>query len=660
MDEAGSDSAIDESGKIPAAAFFSNPLFYDVRLSPNGRRIAVLISRGETDVLMSIDLKTGEKVPLASLERKEAVRYLAGHAIDQVGWASEDIVVMTMSHPVRGPGFIRREMTMVSSDVRDPQPRDLSENWPFVEYMLNRARVISFLPDDPDRLLVNWFGDPREVEIKFSRLRASELQKAHVYGWEVDHEFKVRIGYSAEQWSSDFEVWGRISDEDPIERLVKWDPLDPEETGLGFDFAGFSEKPEMIYVFSERETGRYALYEYDLRTRKLGRRVFENPEYGVGFIRTSKVDGRLLAVGYIADAPVIHYVDPESRRLWQPIHHDFEGMDVQLITMDRHERSSIFTVSADDSPPVYYLLDHRTGKYSKLFRARPALDGQTLSKTEPVHFRARDGLEIHGYVTRPANAHGPTATIVIPNHFAFSRSNRTWDPVVQFFASRGFTVFQLNHRGSTGYGRKFREAGYQQLGRGMQDDITDGVKWLIQEKIADPGRIGIFGIGYGGYAALQGLASTPDLFAAGGSYAGISDLSDLLVDYQGGGFSIAANEALIGSRWSDHDSLRAASPVFHANAIKAPVLLGHGTDDWNHNIRHSDEMASALDAAGVEYEYYRYRGESHRFLDERTRIDFFQKAGAFFEKHLRPDPANIRPPVEVEKKGKANREAASR
>ena len=216
---------------------------------------------------------------------------------------------------------------------------------------------------------------------------------------------------------------------------------------------------------------------------------------------------------------------------------------------------------------------------------------------------------------------------------------------MQYFASRGFTVFQLNHRGSAGYGRRFREAGYQQFGRGMQDDITDGVRWLIDEGIADPERIGIFGIGYGGYAALQGLVSTPDLYAAGASYAGISDLSALLRDYQGYGFALPWNEALVGSRWSDRESLRSASPVHNAEKIKAPVLLGHGTDDWNHNVRHTDEMAGALESVDIELEVYRYRGESHAFLDERTRIDFFQRVGAFFEKHLKPDPAHVRRPV---------------
>ena len=646
MDEVAQNGSINEVGKIPAKSFFGNPLFSLVTLSPSGRRIAVLLSREENDVMMSIDLATGKNVPLMVLERKERSHSTAGQAISAAGWASEDVVVMSVTRPKLGPGFIRRQATLAASDVRDPRARDLGKDWPYARFLTRQDTVISMLPDDPDRLLVNWFGDARKVDIKFSRLRAAEFSKKGVGAWGVDHEFKVRIGYSGDRWTNDFAVWGRVSDDEPIEKLVKWNPLDEDEMGVGFYFSGFSEDPKTIYVLSERETGRYALYEYDMRIRKIGRTVFEHPDYEVGAIDTSNVDGRLLAVHYVDEMPRVKYLDAEYARLWEPIHRAFPGKNVQRVSVNRDETISIFTVSADDFPHVYYRLDHTKGEYSKLFRSRPSLGGQSLSKMESVSFQSRDGLEIHGYVTRPHGVDGPTATIVLPNRDVFDRDFREWNPVVQFFASRGFSVFQINQRGSIGYGRKFREAGYQEYGRAMQDDITDGTRWLIDQGIADPDRIGIFGSGYGGYVALQALVSTPDLFAAGASYGGISDLQKLLRDYQGYGFAIAWNEALIGKRWSDRESLRAASPVYHADQIVAPVLLGHGTHDWNHHIRHTDEMVSALEEAGVEHEVYRYRGESHGFLDERTRIDFFQRTGDFFERHLKPDAKNIRRPVE--------------
>ena len=345
MDETGSESAIDESGKIPAKAFFGNPLFRNVRLSPNGRRIAALISREQNDVLMSIDLVTGERIPLTVLERKESSRSLASQAIVGVGWASNDIVVMSVSRPKLGPGFVRRQTTLAASHVGDPRARDLGKDWPHSDFLTRQDEVISFLPDEPDRVLINWFGEARRVDLQFSRLRGSEFKKRGVGSWRVDHEFKVRIGFSGERWTNEFEVWGRISEDDRMEKLVKWDPLDIEEAGVGFRFAGFSEKPEMIYIWSERETGRFALYEYDLLTREIGRTVFEHPEYEINSIRRSKVDGRLLSVTYVEDRPVTHYVDAKYRRLWQPIHQDFAGKTLSVVTTDRQSLWSRRTIS---------------------------------------------------------------------------------------------------------------------------------------------------------------------------------------------------------------------------------------------------------------------------------------------------------------------------
>jgi len=639
-------STVDESGKIPAKSFFGNPLFSQVKLSPNGRRVAVLLSRNESEAILSIDLQTGERVGLALLERSDASHSLASLRLSRMGWASDDTVVMSMSKAGSARGIKIRSTVLFASDVRNPRAIALGEDWPYASFKQFQDLIIDYLPDEPDRIMVNWFGAARLVEVSASRLRASIIERKGVGGWGTDHKHKVRVGFSGQRYNTEFGVWGRVTEDDRIERLVKWDPLSVDETGMGFYFAGFSDDPKIIYVFSERETGRFALYEFDLQAKKMGRLVFGHPKYEVDSINTSAVDGRLLAVHYTGKKSLVHFVDDEYRRLWEPIHEQFAGSTVTVVSTDLRETRSIFAVSASDEPPTYYLLNHRSGASKRLFRARPTLDGQILSKMEPIEYRARDGLMIEGYVTRPSGVTGPSAAIVMPHGGPFVRDVSGWDPVVQFLVSRGFTVLQPNYRGSTGYGRKFREAGYKQFGRAMQDDITDGVRWLIDQGIADPARIGIYGGSYGGYAALQGLVSTPDLYAAGASYAGFTDVVRLLNDESVYGYD-AANKVLIGSRWTDRDFLAEISPAFHADKIRVPVLLAHGTDDPTVHIRHTDGMATALEEAGAEFELYRYFGETHGFLDERSRIDFYQKLGDFFERHLHPNPAHIARPVKM-------------
>jgi dipeptidyl aminopeptidase/acylaminoacyl peptidase len=253
----------------------------------------------------------------------------------------------------------------------------------------------------------------------------------------------------------------------------------------------------------------------------------------------------------------------------------------------------------------------------------------------PIEYRARDGLTIRGYWTRPVDApDGPLPTIVLPHGGPWARDLWGWDAEAQFLASRGFAVFQPNFRGSTGYGHAFTEAGYGEWGLAMQDDITDGVRWLIDRGMADPERIGIFGMSYGGYAALQGLVSTPELYKAGASLSGVSDVRMFMADVSKNLRHVEVMVQLVGDRRADKDKLSAASPAHNAGRIRVPVMLGHGTRDWNVSVDHSKKMARALEKHGTPVELYIYEDEPHDFLDDRNRAHFFEHLADFFERHL--------------------------
>jgi dipeptidyl aminopeptidase/acylaminoacyl peptidase len=206
---------------------------------------------------------------------------------------------------------------------------------------------------------------------------------------------------------------------------------------------------------------------------------------------------------------------------------------------------------------------------------------------------------------------------------------------VQFLASRGFAVFHPNFRGSSGYGRAFEVAGYRQWGLAMQDDVTDGVKWLIAQGIADPDRIGIYGASYGGYAAMMGLVREPGVFRAGTSYAGVMSLPVLLDENEWQGLD-DHNVPMIGGGWSDRKRLTDTSPLEHVSAIASPVLLGHGENDQRVHVKHSRRMEDALRDAGKAVEYLEFEEEVHGFLLEANRIRWYSALAAFFEKHLAP------------------------
>ncbi len=245
---------------------------------------------------------------------------------------------------------------------------------------------------------------------------------------------------------------------------------------------------------------------------------------------------------------------------------------------------------------------------------------------------------IPGYLTLPTEGEPPYPTVVYPHGGPWARDVWGWDPAVQFLASRGFAVLQPNFRGSDGYGDEFFELGRGNWGLQMQDDITDGAHWLIDQGIADPTRIGIYGASYGGFAALHALMKEPELFKAGASFAGVTDILTLLSDDSRYWGLVEDMEQLVGDRWGDHGRLAEISPARNAERIRAPVLIAHGTEDWRVHVKQAHAMANALEALDRPVETYLYQGEVHGFLDERNEIDFYTRLGAFFERYLMGPP----------------------
>jgi dipeptidyl aminopeptidase/acylaminoacyl peptidase len=255
---------------------------------------------------------------------------------------------------------------------------------------------------------------------------------------------------------------------------------------------------------------------------------------------------------------------------------------------------------------------------------------------EPITFAARDGLTIHGYLTLPNGLPPRNLPVVVNVHGGpWARDVWGFNPEVQFLANRGYAVLQVNFRGSTGYGRRFWEASFREWGRKMQDDVTDGVQWLIGQGIADPARIAIYGGSYGGYATLAGLAFTPDLYAAGIDYVGVSNLMTFMksIPPYWKPF-LAMLQEMVGDMDKDEAMLREASPVFSADKIKAPLLIAQGAKDPRVVKSESDQMVDAMRKRGVEVEYLVKDDEGHGFRNEENRFEFYEAMERFLARHL--------------------------
>jgi dipeptidyl aminopeptidase/acylaminoacyl peptidase len=405
----------------------------------------------------------------------------------------------------------------------------------------------------------------------------------------------------------------------------------------GISFAGFSFDPDIIYVGREHE-GRVALFEYSISSKSLGKLVFSHPEHDVYTPVFDMKRRELIGVAYSGVGPEMHYLDEQAEREAASIGRALPKTTNRIFSISDDRNRAIIKRSSDVHPPEYYLFlrDTKPKRIDFLLTPYPELVELRFAPMRPISYRARDGLVIPGYITLPlGRAAKKLPLIVYPHGGPTARDVRGFDPVVHLFASRGFAVFQPNFRGSSGYGSDFIKKGHREWGLAMQDDITDGVQWLIEQGIADPDRIGIYGASYGGYAALMGLAKTPELYRAGASYAGVTSLPQLLADdafYRFDDF----NRPTVGGEWGDGGRLKQNSPLHRVDDIQVPVLLGHGVDDPRVHVKHSDRMASALRSAGKSVEYLKFEDEAHGFLLESNRLAFYRRLIGFFEEHLAP------------------------
>ncbi len=300
---------------------------------------------------------------------------------------------------------------------------------------------------------------------------------------------------------------------------------------------------------------------------------------------------------------------------------------------------AIVVIYNDRTPPKYYLYDFKTRETKEVANPYSWIHEKQMSYTKPITYKARDGLPIHGYLTLPIGLEPENLPVVVhPHGGPWSRDEWGYDPEVQFLANRGYAVLQVDFRGSTGYGKKFYEAGFKQWGGKMQDDVTDGVEWLKKEGIADSKHIAIYGSSFGGNVVLFGVTSTPDLYAAGVADVAASNMftfiKSLAVEW---GPYIEQFYETIGNPSDSKDSVMLAkvSPALHADKIQCPLFISCGANDPRVNRAESDQMVAALKKRGVYVEYMVKADEGHGFNNQDNKFDFYVGMEKFLDKYVK-------------------------
>jgi dipeptidyl aminopeptidase/acylaminoacyl peptidase len=405
-----------------------------------------------------------------------------------------------------------------------------------------------------------------------------------------------------------------------------WYPIAVAEDGIS------------LYVTSNRDgRDKAAIFRLKPEGKEFGEVVAEHPQIDLSQLVQDR-DG-VLGVAYDADKPGTVWFDEGLAAIQAAVDKSFPDMINRLVpSMDR-QRVLIDSYS-DVAPGSFYLFDRKAGKIEWLADRMPWIDPKRLSPMTPVRYAARDGLEIPAYLTIPKGSAGNSMPMVVMVHGGPWVSGDQWhfNPEVQFLASRGYVVLQPNFRGTTRFGWKHFSSSFKQWGLAMQDDITDGVKWAIDRGVADPKRICIYGASYGGYAAMMGLAKTPELYQCGINYVGVTDLPFFLTvswsDYAYSDFIGYGAKVMVGDIDRDLEQLKKTSPVELAANIRAPVLMAYGGEDRRVPIDHGTRMKSALERNGKKFQWMVGEGEGHGFRDMGNQVMFYGAMEKFLRENL--------------------------
>jgi dipeptidyl aminopeptidase/acylaminoacyl peptidase len=602
--------------KIPLRDFFKNPLSRGYDLSPDGNTLSFLQPWESRMNIFIRPTEGGEPRRLTS-EKDRDIRDYA--------WKGNGFILYSMDNK-GDENFHLKRVDLKSGEVKDLTP------FPKV-----RAEIIDDLEDisDTDMLITlnkrnAEVFDAYRINVKTGEMKMVAQNPGKVSRWITDHQGVIRAATEADGVNA--KLLTRPDEKSEFKTVLTTNFRESVEP----QFYTFDDKN--IYAVSNVGRDKSVVVTIDPSNGKELNKIYENPDVDVSALAYSKKRKVMTFATFDTWKTERKFFDPATETLFKTLADKLPGYEIEVVAHDKAEDKFVVMASNDRTPGTRHLYDAKTGKLTQLAEVAPWLKEDQLAPMKPIEYQSRDGLTIHGYLTLPLGREAKNLPVVVnPHGGPWFRDTWGFNPEVQFLANRGYAVLQMNFRGSVGYGRKFWEASFKQWGQKMQDDVTDGVQWLIQQGIADPKRIAIYGGSYGGYATLAGVAFTPDLYAAAVDYVGVANMFTFLntIPPYWKPFLDMMHE-MVGDPEKDKAMMEAVSPVMHADKIKTPLFIAQGAHDPRVNKAESDQMVEALRKRGVDVEYMVKDNEGHGFHNEENRFDFYGAMEKFLDKHLQP------------------------
>lgn len=616
------------TAQLPLSDFYQMPFMSNMQLSPDGNYLIALKNIGEETAIICINLATGESFYPSKTDNKK-------FKFNWIKWANNDRILISIRYTSRmgqGSGLSFYETRLVSLDAK--KPSEMVNMGAVTETSQFQDRVLGKDPENPDKIFISVDRDiqnhPSVFKVNVNTGAATPVKKAdsRIDEWYLDAQGVVRAGYGYNDNTREITI--RLLDPITDKWVNAW-----ENTNSGnpdITILGFGKKPTDMYLLADYE-GRQAVYKADLSKEGYPKELMLSD-------KERDISGELIYSKDSKDVVGIYYNDGSDKSIfWQNDYKNFQaGLDKVLpnssnyiTSMSDDGRKYILSSYSNGMPAAFYYGNRDTKQLTPIATLYPSLTENVLVKKEFMTFKARDGLKLDGYLSRPKNTKDkPIATIILPHGGPMTEDNVEFDSFSAFLVNRGYAVFQPNFRGSSGRGHEFMMKAMGGMGLEMQDDLEDAVKFLIDEKIAAPKKVCIVGASYGGYAALMGATKTPDLFQCSISFAGISDLKKL----RAGSRYYENKNAMRDQIGNDSEQLIKTSPVRMIDKIKIPILLIHGSKDAVVSVEQSRIMADELKDQHKTFEYIELEDGTHYLDNLQHRKQTFEAMEAFLKKYL--------------------------
>ena len=610
---------LEPAPEISVEDFFKKSEKSSFRLSPNGEYLAYLAP-----------YKTRMNIHVQKIDSEEVLRVTSVEDRDIPGffWGNNDRLLY-----VRDTGgdenFHLYAVNKDASNEKDLTPFDGV-----------RAQIIDDLEENESEMIIGLnkripqIFDPYRLNINTGEMEILYENPGNITGWQTDHDGKLRLASVTN--GVDNSILYRPTENDEFKEVITTNfkqTLQP----LFFEF----DNGDIVYATSNLGRDKVAIIRYDLKEKKELEEIFIDDEVDVGGISYSQKRKVLTYISYTKAKLNRKFLDKKTEKLYNTLEKKIgSDKEFSITSSNKNEDKLLIYVGNDKTRGSYYFYDIQEGDLKHLADLAPWINPEHMASMKPISYTSRDGIKINGYLTLPVGVEAKNLPVVVnPHGGPWARDRWGYSPEVQLLANRGYAVLQMNFRGSTGYGKEFWEMSFKKWGQEMQNDITDGVEWLINEGIADKDRIAIYGVSYGGYAVLAGITNTPDLYAAAVDYVGVSNLFTFMeaIPPYWEPYKKMLYEMVGDPNSEDSVMMRENSPVFNVDKIKTPLFIAQGANDPRVVQAESDQMVEALLENGINVEYMLKEDEGHGFRNQENQFELYNAMINFLNENMKTE-----------------------